>query len=345
MGILTQHMYKAPVPIRALVPQPQDVPPGLEAIILKCLSKKPEQRYQSMEELAADLEQRRARQVPDAVPEMMARSGGFNVPADYFRNPRTSEAAAPMIPANPMGRSEAAFRSAWWSLALLLAIIGGGPRRAARFVRALVRPRPRARPLRLGVGCAQKSAEPLAREALWSSSRRPGRCDDRARRRQGGHASAADHGRSRSAPRNAWPFGSTSWVQDAEQVLDRARSTRRSAGRRSPRARLIEGRQALFAPERIGSSRADLAAGVLSDRRVGSLPQEVREEALKELMRGEGSASASTVWRAYRRRLSHAPTRRTDLSCDRHRRASGVRFTYASAGTGALSLARRSRVA
>ncbi len=41
MGILTQHMYKAPVPIRALVPAPE-CPPSLEAVILKCLSKKPE---------------------------------------------------------------------------------------------------------------------------------------------------------------------------------------------------------------------------------------------------------------------------------------------------------------
>ena len=41
MGILTQHMYKAPVPIRALVPE-VDVPPGLDAIVLKCLTKKPE---------------------------------------------------------------------------------------------------------------------------------------------------------------------------------------------------------------------------------------------------------------------------------------------------------------
>ena len=40
MGILTQHMYKAPVPIRALVP-PQDVPPGLEAIILKASRRSP----------------------------------------------------------------------------------------------------------------------------------------------------------------------------------------------------------------------------------------------------------------------------------------------------------------
>jgi len=84
MGILTQHMYKAPVPIRALVPQPQEVPPGLEAIVLKCLSKRPEHRYQSMDELIADLDKLKAGNVPDAVPEMMSRSGGFNVPADYF---------------------------------------------------------------------------------------------------------------------------------------------------------------------------------------------------------------------------------------------------------------------
>ena len=55
MGILTQHMYKAPVPIRALVPE-VDVPPGLDAIILKCLTKKPEGRYATMDELVADLE-------------------------------------------------------------------------------------------------------------------------------------------------------------------------------------------------------------------------------------------------------------------------------------------------
>jgi serine/threonine-protein kinase len=84
MGILTQHMYKAPVPIRALVPVPQDVPPGLEAIILKCLSKRPEHRYQSMQELILEFDRMSAGGVPEAVPEMMARSGGFNVPVDYF---------------------------------------------------------------------------------------------------------------------------------------------------------------------------------------------------------------------------------------------------------------------
>ena len=67
------------------MPQPQEVPPGLEAIVLKCLSKRPEQRYESMDELLAEIEKLSQGVVPNAVPEMMNRSGGFNVPADYFK--------------------------------------------------------------------------------------------------------------------------------------------------------------------------------------------------------------------------------------------------------------------
>jgi tRNA A-37 threonylcarbamoyl transferase component Bud32 len=96
MGILTQHMYKAPVPIRALVPE-VDVPPGLDAIVLKCLTKKPEGRYANMEQLAGDLEKLERGLMPDAVQEMMARSGAFNVPSDYFRS---SVMPAP-VPAEP----------------------------------------------------------------------------------------------------------------------------------------------------------------------------------------------------------------------------------------------------
>jgi serine/threonine-protein kinase len=113
MGILTQHMYKAPVPIRALVPQPQEVPPGLEAIVLKCLSKRPDHRYQSMEELIADLDKLKAGNVPDAVPEMMSRSGGFNVPADYFAKPHMPEP----VPAAPSGQH----RKSQWPLVAGLA--------------------------------------------------------------------------------------------------------------------------------------------------------------------------------------------------------------------------------
>jgi eukaryotic-like serine/threonine-protein kinase len=110
MGILTQHMYKAPVPIRALVPQPQEVPPGLEAIVLKCLSKRPEQRYQSMAEVLADFDKLKAGAIPSAVPEMMNRSGGFNVPADYFK--KGAGMPAPM-PASPL---ETGFVRSKWPL-------------------------------------------------------------------------------------------------------------------------------------------------------------------------------------------------------------------------------------
>ncbi len=108
MGILTQHMYKAPVPIRALVPVPQDVPPGLEAIILKCLSKRPEHRYQTMQELILEFDKMSAGGVPNAVPEMMSRSGGFNVPVDYFMKGQMPQP----VPAMP-SRSPRSRRSRW----------------------------------------------------------------------------------------------------------------------------------------------------------------------------------------------------------------------------------------
>src|SRR5580658_5019506 len=101
MGILTQHMYKAPVPIRALVPE-IDVSPGLDAIVLKCLSKKPEARYATMDELGEDLDKIERGLLPTAVDEMMARSGGFNVPADYFR----SAAMPAPVPGSPPERKK-----------------------------------------------------------------------------------------------------------------------------------------------------------------------------------------------------------------------------------------------
>jgi serine/threonine protein kinase len=123
MGILTQHMYKAPVPIRALVPQPQEVPPGLEAIVLKCLSKRPEHRYQSMDELIADLDKLRAGSVPDAVPEMMSRSGGFNVPADYFAKPHMPE-PVPAAPASRRGNSRWPLIAGFAGVAAAIALVG-----------------------------------------------------------------------------------------------------------------------------------------------------------------------------------------------------------------------------
>jgi serine/threonine protein kinase len=72
MGILTQHMYRPPVPLRALA-HAGAVSPGLEAIILKALSKQADQRYASMPALSADLDKLERGQRPDALSEMILR--------------------------------------------------------------------------------------------------------------------------------------------------------------------------------------------------------------------------------------------------------------------------------
>ncbi len=97
MGILTQHMYKKPPYIRDLVPM-LDVPAGLDAVIQKCLTKKPDGRYAAMGELVAELEKIEQGLQPDALEEMMSRSGGFNVPADYYR-PSAMPVPVPAMPA------------------------------------------------------------------------------------------------------------------------------------------------------------------------------------------------------------------------------------------------------
>lgn len=100
MGILTQHMYKAPPPFSE-IEGGRDVPRGLEAIVLKCLSKKPEARYQTMEALAQDLRRYQSGEVPEAVHDMMARSGGFDVPADYFKSGRGDRPSEPRNRSGP----------------------------------------------------------------------------------------------------------------------------------------------------------------------------------------------------------------------------------------------------
>jgi len=130
MGILTQHMYKAPVAIRALVHAPP-CPPGLEAIILKCLSKKPDLRYQSMEALAKDLERFQQGMVPSAVQEMLARSGGFNVPHDYFK-PKPVAPSRPPPPAKKKWPMIAGLVGVGGALAAVAAIFAFGSQTNAK---------------------------------------------------------------------------------------------------------------------------------------------------------------------------------------------------------------------
>jgi eukaryotic-like serine/threonine-protein kinase len=94
LGILTQHMYKPPTPIRKTLPNADDVPVGLEAIVLKCLSKRQDQRYQSMDELVEDLDRFAAGDVPEAVADLAQRTEEFSIPEDYFQMAAAAGVAA-----------------------------------------------------------------------------------------------------------------------------------------------------------------------------------------------------------------------------------------------------------
>jgi serine/threonine-protein kinase len=87
MGILTQHLYRKPSPLRDLVGE-SSVSAGLDAIITKALSKAPEQRYQSMRALSADLAAVAEGRTPEAVIEMAFRRESMRLPAPA-RTPTT----------------------------------------------------------------------------------------------------------------------------------------------------------------------------------------------------------------------------------------------------------------
>ena len=91
MGILSQHMYQPPTPLAKLGLEPP-CPVDLEAIIFKCLSKAPEERYPDMVALAADLQRFQQGHVPDAVAEMASRPDGLtaSVPDGVADKPKKS---------------------------------------------------------------------------------------------------------------------------------------------------------------------------------------------------------------------------------------------------------------
>src|SRR4030095_9466973 len=74
LSLLQAHLHEAPQPLVDLRPAPQVIPPGLDAIVLKCLAKDPAQRYQSMEEVKADLEKLNEGGVPEALSERSLKS-------------------------------------------------------------------------------------------------------------------------------------------------------------------------------------------------------------------------------------------------------------------------------
>jgi serine/threonine-protein kinase len=96
MGILAQHIHNEPVPPSAVEGLSQPVPPALEAIILKCLSKQPDLRYQSMAEVAAELEKASGGIAPEALRELARRvtKQGRNIRRRVERRPLLAAAMA-----------------------------------------------------------------------------------------------------------------------------------------------------------------------------------------------------------------------------------------------------------
>ena len=56
-AVMIAHAQRPPPPMSTVLPPAGLPPPRLEAIVMRCLAKRPEERYQSMGELAADLAQ------------------------------------------------------------------------------------------------------------------------------------------------------------------------------------------------------------------------------------------------------------------------------------------------
>ena len=94
MAILTQHMYKSPVPPSKVDGVSEDLPPGLEEVILRCLAKETGERYQTMSELGEDIARVFAGQLPRVSREMRALTDSYGSPAEYFER-RSSTSVPP----------------------------------------------------------------------------------------------------------------------------------------------------------------------------------------------------------------------------------------------------------
>lgn len=105
MGILTKHLYEPLVP-PGEVPECSPLPEGLETVITRCLAKSITERYQTMEEVYADLVAvERGARLPSFAPPPMVRTTG----------PRAPSASRPKAKATPVAGGRWYERAAEWS--------------------------------------------------------------------------------------------------------------------------------------------------------------------------------------------------------------------------------------
>ena len=86
--ILLMHRDQAPPPLRQVVPA-AGISPALEAVVLRAMAKKPDERYQTAAAFAAALEE-----VPEAAMRMTV---GSRTPAPAAGRPAANQAAAPAV--------------------------------------------------------------------------------------------------------------------------------------------------------------------------------------------------------------------------------------------------------
>jgi serine/threonine-protein kinase len=116
VAVAFKQVNEMPVPPSEVNP---DVPPRLDAVVMKCLAKNPANRYQSAAELIADLERVRAGQEVEATPLMpVGEAGATQVIA---RQPTQV-----MPPSEPEGKSRNMWLGALIALLVLLLLLGGG---------------------------------------------------------------------------------------------------------------------------------------------------------------------------------------------------------------------------
>lgn len=84
MGILTKQMYEDPIPPKVRVPQ---ISEPLEQLIMRCLEKKPEQRYQTMHDIEADLQRIHTGQQPVGPDTVTLKPTGPPAPAHRAVSP------------------------------------------------------------------------------------------------------------------------------------------------------------------------------------------------------------------------------------------------------------------
>jgi serine/threonine-protein kinase len=102
MAILTQHMYKAPVPPSQIEGLQYGLPPGLEDVILRCMAKEPGERFQSMGELGEDLKHVFAGTLPTASSDMRSMTDNYGSPQEYYDRRSGTEAEATSESKSPL---------------------------------------------------------------------------------------------------------------------------------------------------------------------------------------------------------------------------------------------------